>query len=144
MIAWIKARAERNKDLDPKQLSERVQRVMSENQSLLFALLVPFVALVNWVLYAGRGVSYAGHVVFSLHMTAATCLIVVGAYIINSPMAYWVLTLLALVWSSICGKRAFGVSYFGSIWRYVLMMLPSMMLSALAGLLVGIFVIFLN
>jgi hypothetical protein len=137
MREWIKARTKHLSELEAKQVQDRATRAMSKNYSALFAVLVPFMALVNWMLYAGRGVSYAGHFVFLLHTTAASCLILLPSYLLNVPMAYFPLALISIGWAVFAGRRAFGASLWGSFWRYVLFLIPSMLLAGVAGVIVG-------
>lgn len=134
----LKARTQHLSEMDARQVQERATRAMSKNYSALFAVLVPIMALLNWMLYAGRGISYAGHFVFLLHATAASSLILMLPYLVNLPIAYFPLALVSMGWAVFASKRAFGVSLWGALWRYVLFTIPSLVLSGIAGFVVGI------
>jgi Protein of unknown function (DUF3667) len=143
--AWltdtIKARAARMKDTTSEQIQAKAVRASSSNYSLVFALLVPFMAAFNRLLYWGRGINYAGHVVFMLHGTAASCLIFMTVYIANLPLAYFPVMLLSVLWYVLAARRAFAVSWFAALWRYLVLMVPSMAMSVVVGLLIAAFVV---
>jgi Protein of unknown function (DUF3667) len=138
MNQWLKARTKHLSELEARQVQDRAMRAMSKNYSALFAVLVPIMALVNWLLYAGRGISYAGHFVFLLHATAAGCLILMPSYLLNVPNAYFPLVLVSMAWAVVAAKRAFGVSLWGALWRYLAFSVPSILLAGLAGFVVGV------
>jgi Protein of unknown function (DUF3667) len=141
MREWITRRAERSKNLSAEELREKAVRASSGHYSLIFALLVPFLALVNWLLYYRRRVSYAGHVVFMLHGTAASCLMLLVPYALNLPILYFPVTLLTIAWYVLAARRAFAVSAWGALWRYLVLMLPAIVLSTIAGIVVAAVVI---
>jgi hypothetical protein len=141
MRDWIKRRAERSKDLTAEQLRDKAVRATSGHTSLIFALLVPFMAAVNRLLYFRSGVSYAGHVVFLLHSTAASCLILLPPFLLNLPLAYFPMMLVCVTWAVLAARRAFGVSLWSALWRYVVSMVPGMILSVIAGMVIATFVI---
>ena len=134
----VKARAKNLDAVESAKLQQRTSEAITKQYSALFALLVPFMALVNWMLYAGRGLTYAAHFVFLLHATAASCLILLPVYVLNLPMAYFPAMLVAMAWTVLAAQRAFAVSLWGSLWRYLVYLVPTMLFSALAGVLVGI------
>jgi Protein of unknown function (DUF3667) len=137
----IKARSERMKNVTPEQIEAKAIRASSSNYSLVFALLVPFMAAINRLLYWGRGVNYAGHVVFMLHGTAASCLILMTVYMANLPLAYFPVMLVSIVWYVLAGRRAFAVSWLAALWRYIVLMIPGMVFSGLVGILIATFVV---
>jgi Protein of unknown function (DUF3667) len=141
MLDWIKHRAERSKDLSAEQLREKALRAASSQYSLLFALMVPFMAAINWMLYRRRGVNYAGHIVFMLHVNAAMCLMMVPMYLINLPIIYIPIFILTMVWNVLAARRAFGVSLWGALWRYLSLMIPIMILGSIVGLVMAAFVV---
>ena len=53
-------------------------------------------------------------------------------------MAYFPAMLVAMAWTVLAAQRAFAVSLWGSLWRYLVYLVPTMLFSALAGVLVGI------
>lgn len=129
----LKARTAGKPEMDRAQFQQRASAAMTKQYSALFAVLVPFMALVNWGLYAGRGITYAGHFVFMLHGTAASCLMLLPVYALNLPVAYLPAMLAAMIWSVLAARRAFAVSLWGAIWRYVVYLVPSMFTATLAG-----------
>jgi Protein of unknown function (DUF3667) len=133
----IKARAARNSTLTQEQLTEKVIRATSSHYSLILALLVPFTAALNWILYLRRRVSYAGHFVYALHGTAASCLLLVPLYALNLPQVYFLSMLPSLIWYVIAARRTFEVSWFGSIWRFLVWTIVGMTLSALLSMVIG-------
>ncbi len=141
MQDWIKLRAERNKEMSAEQLHEKAMRASSSHYSLIFALLVPFMAALNRLLYFRGSVSYAGHVVFMLHGTAASCLILIPVYLANLPIAYFPMMIFTISWYVLAGRRAFGVSLWSALWRYLVLMVPGTVLSALAGIVIATFVV---
>lgn len=141
----LKARAASKPEIDRAQFQQRASAAMTKQYSALFAVLVPFMALVNWGLYAGRGITYAGHFVFMLHATAASCLMLLPVYVLNLPVAYLPAMLVAMVWSVLAARRAFAVSLWGSTWRYLVYLIPSMLIAALAGAVASIvWILFLD
>jgi len=134
----VKARAAGKSAMDSAQYQQRASAAMSRQFSALFAVLVPFMALLNWGLYAGRGITYAGHFVYMLHVTAAGCLFLLPVYALNLPLLYVPATLAAMSWSVLAARRAFSVSLWGSVWRYALYLIPSMLIATLAGAVVGV------
>jgi hypothetical protein len=128
----VKARAARMKDMTPEQAQAKAIRSLSRSYSLVFALLVPFLAAINWLLYLNRKVGYAGHFVFMLHGTAASCLMFLPAYALNLPVLYFAIVIVSSVWYVLAGRRAFDVSFFGALWRYVLLMIPGAFLTTVA------------
>jgi hypothetical protein len=141
MRGWIKRRAERSKDISAEQLREKALRALASHYSLLFALLVPIMAAINWLLYLRRDVSYAGHVVFMLHGTAVTGLLSIPPYLLNLPSIYFPIVILIAAWYVLAARRAFGVSLWGALWRYLALMIPTTMLSTIAGLVTAVFVV---
>lgn len=123
------------------EMERRVYRSLTQNYSLLFALLVPIMAFINWILYAGRGITYGGHFVFVLHATAGGSLIFALPYLFNAPIAYWPATLVSIVWQILSARRAFSVSLWGASWRYVLYLIPSGVISGVMGLFMALLVV---
>ena len=111
----------------------------SPQYSALFAVLVPFMALVNRCLRGSRGLTYAAHFVFLLHATAASRLILLPVYVhLNPPIAYFPAMLVAMAWTVPAAQRAFAVSHgeaCGAIWCTFV---PTMFSRHPAGVLVGI------
>ncbi|MFO1344656.1 MAG: hypothetical protein U1F05_16250, partial [Burkholderiales bacterium] len=54
-------------------------------------------------------------------------------YALNVPVAYLPAMLAAMIWSVLAAQRAFAVSLWGAIWRYVVYLVPSMFIATLAG-----------
>jgi hypothetical protein len=138
MRDWLRARTKHLSEMEAKQVQEQATRAMSKNYSAVFAVLVPLMALVNWILYAGRGITYAGHFVFLLHSTAAGCLILMPPYLLNLPATYFPLALVSMTWAVFAGRRAFGVTLWGSLWRYLIFAIPSIALAGIAGFVIGL------
>jgi hypothetical protein len=140
LLDIVKARAARMGEATPEQLQAKVMRASTNSYSLIFALLVPFMAAINWLLYLGRGVNYAGHFVFMLHGTAASALIFLLPYAINQPLLYFPTLLISSIWYLLAGRRAFGVTIFGSLWRYILSMIPGVLLSGAISIAIMLYV----
>jgi Protein of unknown function (DUF3667) len=144
--AWmndlIKKRAASVGNESPEQVRAKAMRAMSANYSLLFALMIPFTSLINWLLYWRRGYSYAAHFVYMLHGTAASSLILVIAYAANSPILYYPTMLVSTAWFVLAARRAFAVSLWGALWRYILMFIPAGIFSALIGIALAVVTIF--
>ncbi|TAG82410.1 MAG: DUF3667 domain-containing protein [Burkholderiales bacterium] len=121
------------------EMEQRVYRSLTQNYSLLFALLVPIMAFINWMLYAGRGITYGGHFVFVLHATAGGSLIFALPYLFNAPLAYWPATLVSMLWQILSARHAFGVSIWAAFWRYVVYLLPSILISGVVGITMAFF-----
>ncbi len=138
MNDWIKSRAARVGDESPEKMQTRAMNAMKSNYSLLFAVMVPFTALINWLLYWRRGYSYAAHFVYMLHGTAAAGFIGLIAYVLNLPVLYYPTLLLMTVWYVLAARRAFAVSLWGALWRYVLMFIPTGLFSALIGMVLAV------
>jgi Protein of unknown function (DUF3667) len=134
MIEWIKQHSERVGEESPEKMQARALKAMTGNYSLLFAVMIPFTALVNWLLYLRRGYSYAAHFVFMLHGTAASSLIFLVSYATNLPIIYYPLLLVTLLWFVAAGRRAFGVSWWGSLWRYGVLFVPTGLVSGALGI----------
>ena len=134
MNDWIKKRSTSVGEESPEKIRAKAMRAMNANYSLLFALMIPFTTLINWLLYWGRGYSYAAHFVYMLHSTAASSLILVVAYVANSPMLYYPAMLVSTAWFVLAARRAFAVSLWGALWRYVLMFIPAGIFSAISGI----------
>mgnify|MGYP003774228141 CR=1 FL=1 len=134
----LKARAKNLDAAESAKLQQKATTAVTKQYSALFAVLVPFMALVNWMLYAGRGLTYAAHFVFLLHATAASCLILLPVYVLDLPIVYVPATLAAMAWCVLAARRAFAVSLWGSLWRYVVYMIPTLLFSALAGAVVSL------
>jgi hypothetical protein len=134
MNDWIKKRAASVGNESPEKVRAKAMRAMSANYSLLFALMIPFTSLVNWLLYWRRSYSYAAHFVYMLHSTAASSLILVVAYAANSPILYYPAMLVSTAWFVLAARRAFAVSLWGALWRYILMFIPAGIFSALIGI----------
>ncbi|MGL4230529.1 MAG: DUF3667 domain-containing protein [Casimicrobium sp.] len=137
----IKARAKRSDNLSVEEIEARAVKAMTKNYSLFAALLLPLMALFNWILYAGRGISYAGHFVFVLHATAAGSLLLALPYVVNLPIAYYPLAILSMIWAILAARGAFGVSFWGALWRYVIYIVPTMLLSGLIGATMALLVV---
>lgn len=75
---------------------------------------------------------------FLLHATAASCLILLPVYVLDLPIVYVPATLAAMAWCVLAARRAFAVSLWGSLWRYVVYMIPTLLFSALAGAVVSL------
>jgi Protein of unknown function (DUF3667) len=133
MNEWIKMRTERSGAESAEQLRIKAMRAMTANYSLLFALMLPFTALVNRALYLRRGFSYAAHVVYMLHGTAASCLILMVGYATNLTVIYYPLMLVSTAWFVLAAKRAFAVSLWSALWRYALLMIPVGVFSVVLG-----------
>ena len=134
----LKAGAKNLSAEESAKLQQKASTAVTKQYSALFAILVPFMALVNWMLYAGRGFTYAAHFVFLLHGTAASCLIMLPVYVLNLPIIYLPVMLVAMVWYVLAARRAFAVTLWGSLWRYVVYMVPTLLFSALAGAVVSL------
>jgi hypothetical protein len=137
----ITARAKRLGDMTPEQAQAKAMRASANSYSLVFALLVPFMAAINWVLYRGCRVNYAGHFVFILHGTAASALIFLLPYVINQPALYFPTMFLTALWYVLAGRRAFGVTFFGALWRYLVLMIPGGLVSAAVSFAIVIYFI---
>jgi Protein of unknown function (DUF3667) len=144
MNDWIKKRSTSVSDESPEKVRAKAIRAMNANYSLLFALMIPFTTLINWLLYWGRGYSYAAHFVYMLHGTAASSLILLVAYAANSPILYYPAMLVSTLWFVLAARRAFAVSFWGALWRYVLMFIPTGIFSAVVGIALAVATIFVG
>jgi hypothetical protein len=131
--AKIAARAGRLGAENTEAMRQRAARAMTDHYSLLFALMVPVMALVNRGLYWKHGVNYASHFVLMLHFTAASCLMLVPAYLLNLTWLYYPLMLLSMAWAVLASRRVFAVGTWPALWRYVVLNIPTLLLVTLLG-----------
>jgi hypothetical protein len=75
-----------------------------------------------------------------LHGTAASALIFLLPYAINQPLLYFPTLLISSIWYVLAGRRAFGVTIFGSLWRYILSMIPGVLLSGAISIAIMLYV----
>jgi Protein of unknown function (DUF3667) len=144
MNDWIKKRTERAGAESAEQLRIKTMRAMSANYSLLLAMMLPFTALISRLIYLRHGFSYAAHVVYMLHGTAASSLILMVGYATNLTVIYYPLMLLSTAWFVLAAKRAFAVSLWSALWRYALLMIPIGIFSVLLGFAVAMITVLLG
>jgi len=124
---------------DPKLLNER----LSELFPRAMVALVPIFGILSWLLYLGRGRYLIEHLIFALHFhtfafVLTTALILIRP-ILPGGFAGWMFFLPAGLYLAVALRRVFGGSWFGTIWReIILLLLYDMVFTAGMAFLMGL------
>lgn len=119
MPAWVCRRLERRLDLDPKALTREfdaaVGRFFSHWGTAMFVLL-PLFAGWTQLAHLGRGLRYAEHLVFAVHVHSAWFVLLLATLAANPAVTGTALLLMPL-YHLLAARRVYGRGWWGTLWR---------------------------
>jgi Protein of unknown function (DUF3667) len=137
---WFCTRLEAKLDVDPKQFARDLRRLPERfiaHWGTAMVLLLPYFALLHKLLYWGRGLRYAEHLVHALHVHSFWFVAVLLALL---PWS-WVGIAMAVVvplYTLQAARRVYGGGWFGTLWRAAVV---ALLYLAVIGIAVGLVMI---
>jgi hypothetical protein len=116
---WFCTRFEAKLDVDPKQFARELKRLPERflaNWGTAMFLLLPFFAGLHKLVYWGRGLRYAEHLIYALHVHSFWFAALLLALL---PWS-WIGAVLAVVvplYTLLAARRVYGGGWFGTLWR---------------------------
>jgi len=115
---WLVRRGAAIADMPREQLTASVKDAVRTQMPKIFFVLLPFFAFLTWVVFRPARRTYLQHMTFAFHLHAFAFLAMLPGFIAkNVELACFAAIGLYALWAM---RRAYGLSFFASLWRYLI------------------------